>query len=149
MHLTLKPLKIVLADDDPDDCIFFKKALEDLKLSTHLTIVNDGEELMNHLSENSKNLPDILFLDLSMPRKNGLECLLEIMKDKNLVDISIVILSTSNSKDTISRVFGIGANVYIHKPGDFAQLKQVIHHALPIASEKIFSQSPVKYILNA
>jgi CheY-like chemotaxis protein len=144
-----KPLKILLADDDNDDCHFFKKALEDLQLPTHLTIVHDGEQLMNYLSENSRNLPDILFLDLSMPRKNGLECLSEIKMDKNLKDLSLVMLSTSNSKDTINTVFRIGANVYIHKPGDFAQLKQVIHHALPIASEKVFSDSRVKYILNA
>jgi CheY-like chemotaxis protein len=147
--MNLNQLKILLAEDDNDDCHFFKKALEDLKLSIHLTIVHDGEELMNYLSGNVNNLPDILFLDLSMPRRNGLECLSEIKQNKNLKDISLVILSTSNSKDTISTVFRIGANVYIHKPGDFTQLKQVIHHALPIASDKIFSHSPVKYILNA
>jgi CheY-like chemotaxis protein len=144
-----KPLKILLADDDNDDCLFFKKALEDLQLPTHLTIVHDGEQLMNYLAGNSENLPDILFLDLSMPRKDGLECLSEIKQDEKLKDLSLVMLSTSNSKDTIRNVFRIGANVYIHKPGDFAQLKQVIHHALPIASEKIFSDSRVKYILNA
>jgi CheY-like chemotaxis protein len=147
--MKLNQLNIVLADDDNDDCIFFKKALEDLKLTTHLIIVHDGEELMNYLYVNSKNLPDILFLDLNMPRKNGLECLTEIKQNKNMKDLSLVILSTSNSKDTISKVFKIGANVFITKPGDFVQLKQVIHHALPIASEKIYSHSPLKYILNA
>jgi CheY-like chemotaxis protein len=84
-----------------------------------------------------------------MPRKNGIECLSEIKQNKKLKDIPLVLLSTSNSKDMISIVFKIGANVYIHKPGDFEQLKQVIHHALPIATEKIFSNSPLKYILNA
>jgi CheY-like chemotaxis protein len=147
--MTSKLLKILLADDDNDDCLFFEKALEDLNLPTQLTIVNDGEQLMNYLNENSTNLPDILFLDLSMPRKNGMECLSEIKQDEKLKNLSLVMLSTSNSKDTISNVFRRGANVYIHKPGDFAQLKQVIHHALPIASEKIFSDSRVKYILNA
>jgi CheY-like chemotaxis protein len=144
-----KQLNIMLADDDYDDCLFFKKALEDLNLSTQLTIVHDGEELMKYLTVNSKNLPDILFLDLSMPRKNGMECLSEIKQNRNLKDISLVMLSTSNSQDTISKVFRIGANIYIHKPGDFTQLKQVIHHALPIASESVLSKSPVKYILNA
>jgi len=62
-------MKILLADDDIDDCFFFEKALEELQLSTHLTIVHDGQQLMNYLSENSKNLPDVLFLDLNMPRK--------------------------------------------------------------------------------
>lgn len=147
--MDLKILNILLADDDYDDCQFFKNALQDLQLQTHLTIVHDGEQLMNYLSDNSRNLPDILFLDLSMPRKNGLECLSEIKQNKILQDLSMVMLSTSNSKDTINKVFEFGANVYIHKPGDFVQLKQVIHHALPIASEKIFSDRRVKYILNA
>jgi CheY-like chemotaxis protein len=147
--MNTKPIKILLADDDNDDCHFFKKALEDLLLPTNLTIVNDGEQLMKYLSRNYKNLPDILFLDLSMPRKSGLECLSEIKRDEKLKDLSLVMLSTSNSKETINNVFRIGARVYIHKPGDFAQLKQVIHHVLPIATEKIFSDSPVKYILNA
>jgi CheY-like chemotaxis protein len=147
--MNLKQLKILLADDDSDDCLFFRKALEELLLPAHLTIVPDGEQLMNYLSENSENLPDILFLDISMPRKNGLDCLSEIKQNKKLKGLPVVILSTSNSKDTISMVFEIGAHVYIHKPGDFMQLKQVIHHALPIATEKSFSNSPVKYILNA
>jgi CheY-like chemotaxis protein len=147
--MNLKHLNILLADDDSYDCLFFKKAIEELRLSTNLTIVNDGEQLMNYLSDNPKNLPDILFLDLSMPRKNGFECLSEIKQNKKLKDLPLVMLSTSDSKDTISKVFRIGAQVYIHKPGDFAQLKQVIYHALPIATEKIFSDSPVKYILNA
>jgi len=147
--MNLNQLNVLLADDDTDDCLFFKKALEELQLETHLTIVHDGEQLMTYLFENTKNLPDILFLDISMPRKNGIECLSEIKQNKKLKDIPLVLLSTSNSKDMISIVFKIGANVYIHKPGDFEQLKQVIHHALPIATEKIFSNSPLKYILNA
>ena len=147
--MNLKQLNILLADDDTDDCLFFKKALEELQLSTHLITFHDGEQLMNFLSENSEHLPDVLFLDLSMPRKNGLECLSEIKQNKKLKDLPVVMLSTSNSKDTISMVFKIGSHVYIHKPGDFAQLKQVIHHALPIVAEELFSNSPVKYILNA
>jgi len=147
--MNLNQLNVLLADDDTDDCLFFKKALEELQLETHLTIVHDGEQLMTYLFENTKNLPDILFLDISMPRKNGIECLSEIKQNKKLKDIPLVLLSTSNSKDMISIVFKIGANVYIHKPGDFEQLKQVIHHALPIATDKIFSNSPLKYILNA
>jgi DNA-binding NarL/FixJ family response regulator len=56
--------------------------------------------------------------------------------------------STSNSWDTINMLFKSGAHVYIHKPNDFAQLKQVIHHAIPLAAEKIFSNKPIKYVLN-
>jgi len=147
--MNLKQLNILLADDDTDDCLFFKKALGELLISTNLTTVHDGEQLMQLLTNETNELPDVLFLDLNMPRKNGFECLSEIKQNKKLKDLSLVMLSTSNSKDMISMVFKIGAHVYIHKPGDFAQLKQVIHHALPIAIEKIFSNSPVKYILNA
>ena len=144
-----KQLNILLADDDTDDCNFFKKALEELSLSTQLTTVHDGEELMNYLSENSEHLPNVIFLDINMPRKNGLECLSEIKQNEKLKDIPVVMFSTSNSWDKINKLFKTGANVYIHKPGDLAQLKQVIHHALPIAAEKIFSNSQIKYILNA
>ena len=65
------PINVLLADDDIDDISFFDKALKELAVSTHLTTVNDGDQLMNYLSENLEHLPDILFLDLNMPRKNG------------------------------------------------------------------------------
>ena len=147
--MELKPLNILLADDDTDDCAFFKKALEQLSLSTYLTIVNDGDDLMDYLLENSDHPPHVLFLDINMPRKNGLECLSEIKHNIKLKNLPVVMFSTSNSWDTIDKLFKSGAHVYIHKPSDFAQLKQVIHHALPLAAEKIFSNSPLNYVLNA
>ena len=142
-------LNILLADDDLDDRLFFDNALKELPISTHLTTVHDGEQLMNYLSENSQQLPHVLFLDINMPRKNGLECLFEIKRDPALKNLPVVMFSTSNSWDTINMLFKSGSHVYIHKPSDFAQLKQVIQHALPIAAEEIFSRSPLKYILNA
>ena len=147
--MSIKHLNILLADDDIDDCNFFKNALEELSLSAQLTTVHDGEQLMNYLSENSQHLPHVLFLDINMPRKTGLECLSEIKRDPALKDIPVVMFSTSNSWDTINRLFKSGSHIYIHKPSDFTQLKQVIHHALPIAAEKNLSISPLKYILNA
>jgi CheY-like chemotaxis protein len=149
--MNTKHLNILLADDDLDDCNFFKQALEELSPSAQLTTVHDGEELMNYLSENSPRNEgtDVLFLDINMPRKNGLECLSEIKRNAKLKDIPVVMFSTSNSWDTINMLFKSGSHVYIHKPSDFAQLKQVIHHALPIAAEEVFSRSPLKYILNA
>ena len=147
--MNVEKLRILLADDDDDDCYFFEKALKVIPIVSDITFVHDGEKLMNYLYENSQHLPDILFLDISMPRKTGLVCLSEIKQSKELKDLNVVMLSTSDSKDTISQVFKTGAHVYIHKPKDFAQLKQVIHHALPIATEMLFSDSPVNYILNA
>lgn len=145
----LKQLNILLADDDTDDCNFFKEALEKLQLSAHLTTVHDGDGLMKLLTNEANELPHVLFLDINMPRKNGFECLSEIKQNEKLKDLPVVIFSTSSSKDNINRVFKIGAHVYIRKPGDFSQLMQVIHHALPIAAEKIFSKNQLKYILNA
>lgn len=144
-----KILTILLADDDFDDCNFFKEALAKLTLSTNLKTVNDGEELMQLLTNETIDLPNILFLDINMPRKNGFECLSEIKKNERLKDLPIVIFSTSNSRDNINHAFKIGANIYIRKPGNFNQLMQVIQHAIPIASDKIVSTSQLKYILNA
>lgn len=147
--MEMNQLNILLADDDTDDCIFFKNALQELSRPTQLTAVHDGEQLMNYLFENSENLPNVLFLDLNMPRKNGLECLSEIKHNKTLNDLPVIIFSTSYSPDTINMLFKIGAHVYIHKPNDFAKLKQVIQHGLSMAGEKIFSKTQIKYILNA
>jgi CheY-like chemotaxis protein len=144
-----KQLKILLADDDFDDCGFFKQALEGLPLSTKLNIVNDGEQLMTYLDENVESLPDVLFLDLNMPRKNGFDCLSEIKRNQKLKDMPVIIFSTSSDKQKIDQVFKSGGLVYVHKPGDFSQLKQVILHALPIAVENTFSKGTLKYILNA
>ena len=145
----IKTLNILLADDDTDDCNFFKEALVKLNLSANLKTVNDGEELMQLLSNETIDLPNLLFLDINMPRKNGFECLSEIKKNDRLKDLPIVIFSTSNSRDNINHAFKIGANIYISKPGNFNQLMQVIQHAIPIASDKIVSSSQLKYILNA
>ncbi len=144
-----KQLNILLADDDTDDCHFFNEALEVLPVATKLKIVSDGVELMDYLTENIEHLPHILFLDINMPRKNGFECLSEIKHHERLKDLPVVMFSTSNAHDKISILFKTGADVYIRKPSNFAQLVQVINHALPLAAENIFSNGKIKYILNA
>ena len=143
-------MNILLAEDDIDDHTFFEKAVKESNESANITIVRDGEELMKYLI-NSKQLPDILFLDLNMPRKNGFECLVEIMEDENLQDLPIVILTTSFPQDKnyelgmISHLFKLGVNVFIRKPNNFGQLKHVILQALSLATEN----TGIKYILNA
>ena len=144
-----KILKILLADDDADDREFFAKALYELPLTTKLFTVNDGVELMQLLNNEKFALPDILFLDINMPKKNGMECLFEIRKNEKLNDLGVVMFSTSNSQENIHMLFKTGVNVYIHKPSDFKQLKQVIFHAIPISTENNFSKNQVKYVLNA
>ena len=147
--MTSKLLKVLLADDDVDDCHFFKEALSKLPITTQLETVNDGEQLMNYLKENTAHLPHVLFLDINMPRKNGFECLSEIKNHEKLKDLAVVMFSTSSTHDKIDILFKTGADVYIRKPSSFSELVQVIHHALPIAAENIFSNGKLKYILNA
>jgi len=144
-----KQLNIMLADDDMDDCNFFKEALEALPISTKLKTVHDGDQLMNHLTAGKEQLPHVLFLDINMPCKNGFECLSEIKQNPELKDLPVVMFSTSRAEDKINILFKTGADVYIRKPANFAQLVQLIHHALPIAAEHIFSKGKLKYILNA
>jgi CheY-like chemotaxis protein len=149
MSMNLKQLNVLLAEDDEDDRYFFEKALKELPISARLTTFSDGEELMNSLLQNPDHLPDLLFLDINMPRKNGIECLSEITHHSKLKNLPVVMFSTTNAWDTIGLLFKSGADVYIHKPGDFAQLKEVINHSIPIALDKIYSSRKVKYILNA
>ena len=142
MDPSLAPFNILLADDDIDDRFFFSKALKEIPLLTNLTVVHDGEELMNYLEKNTENLPNILFLDLSMPRKTGFECLYEIKDNEKLKDIPVVMFSTSFPSDNtyeqgmIETLKKIGAQDYIRKPGDFTLLKELIHNIITQEIEK-------------
>ena len=147
--MNLANMNILLADDDEDDRNFFSKALIELSIPCTLSTVKDGQDLMQLLKNETLPLPDVLFLDINMPRKSGIECLEEIKKDSRLKQLAVVMFSTANDPTKISMLFKKGVNVYIHKPNDFTQLKQVIYHALPILLEKMFPKSNVKYLLNA
>ncbi len=125
---------LLLADDDSDDCLFFKEALEELPVDASLSTVNDGVQLMDFLSSNSGDLPDALFLDLNMPRKSGLECLTEIKVTDNLKHLPIIIFSTSLDLDVVDSLYEKGANYYIRKPGDFSALKKVIFEAITLTN---------------
>lgn len=122
--------KLLLADDDTDDCIFFKEALGELSHPACLTTVSDGVELMEYLSKNHDNLPDVIFLDLNMPRKNGFQCLNEIRNCEHLKQIPIIILSTSFEMEIVNFLFEKGARHYMRKPGDFVKLRQLIDKAI-------------------
>ena len=123
---------ITLADDDVDDRLFFEDAFDELKINTSVSTCNDGVELMEYLTNPETILPNILFLDLNMPRKNGFECLLEIRADKKFDDIAIAIYSTSSSEDDIENTLVHGANIYIKKPSDFNTLKKVLSEVVTL-----------------
>ena len=126
-------LNVLLADDDEDDCLIFKEALQDLSVDSLLTTVNNGEQLMRELNARKERLPDIIFLDLNMPRKAGFECLREIKQDEKLKFLTVIIYSTSFERDVVDLLYENGAQHYIRKPGDYTQLKKVIFKAIKIA----------------
>lgn len=81
---------------------------------------------MDYLNDINSILPNILFLDINMPKKNGVECLLEIKKNERFNDIAIAIYSTSSSEEHVEETFINGANIYIKKPNDFQTLKKIL-----------------------
>lgn len=133
--MTKKVLQLLLADDDRDDCDLFKEALDELPLSAKLAIVNDGEQLMQLLGKQITDLPEVLFLDLNMPRKNGFECLSEIKQNDKLKDLPVVVFSTSFDPDIVNLLYANGAQFYISKPNEFEKLKEVIHSALSAVAQ--------------
>ena len=138
------PLNILLAEDDLDDQVFFEKALSELPISTKLTTVKDGEQLMKYLSAHSADVSciDILFLDLSMPLKTGIECLIEIKENSKLKALQVVMFTTSFTSSThfeqnlINTLTKIGADGFIRKPESFDQLKNIIETTLSSMVEK-------------
>jgi CheY-like chemotaxis protein len=138
--VNIKPLNILLADDDTDDCIFFKEALDELLLSTHLTVVNDGEQLMQLLINETNEFPDVLFLDLNMPRKNGFECLSEIKLSKKLNQLPVIIFSTSFEQEVVNQLYQNGAQYFIRKPSEFSQFKKIIQQSLALIAQENISQ---------
>lgn len=125
-------INIILADDDADDRLFFTDAFEELKITTKVKTFNDGVELMDYLNSEGAILPNVLFLDLNMPKKSGLECLTEIKKSEKFNDMAIAIYSTSSSEEDIEKTFVMGANIYIKKPNDFKTLKKVLQEVITI-----------------
>ena len=125
-------LYVLLADDDEDDCLFFRDAFSEMKIKTTVKTVNDGAQLMDYLNNPENRLPNVLFLDINMPRKGGMECLAEIRGSARLKDLSVAMYSTSASEEDIEETFVKGANVYIKKPNDFATLKKVLGEVISI-----------------
>lgn len=126
----LHTIHIWLAEDDNDDIMLFVEAIEELSLSVELTSIRNGEQLMEKLRETNLKLPDILFLDVNMPRKNGFECLREIKQDARLQKIPVTIMSTASESEDISKLYKNGAHYYIRKPNNFEDLRNLIHQVL-------------------
>jgi CheY-like chemotaxis protein len=133
MSKARKSITILMADDDPEDCELMQEALKENQVINDLHFVHDGEELMDYLHQRGKYLPpessprpDLILLDLNMPRKDGREALQEIKADASLRLIPVVALTTSSAEEDIIRTYNLGANSFITKPVTFDGLVEVM-----------------------
>lgn len=136
---------VVLADDDQDHGFLFQLVLHQVDPGKRLTIIRDGEELMLFLSQ---EVPDLLFLDLNMPCKHGLECLKEIREQLQLHDLPIVVYSSSTYMTDIQRSYIHKADLYIVKPFNSFHLKNALESILTTDWRKKFSQQKHYFINN-
>ncbi len=126
-------IKILMADDDPDDRLMTREALDEARLANELYFVEDGEELMdflyhrgNYADSATSPRPGLILLDLNMPKKDGREALAEIKADPDLRQIPIVVLTTSRAEEDIYRTYDLGVNSFITKPVSFEGLVDII-----------------------
>jgi len=125
-----KPIEILLVEDSPSDAALTIEALKEGKIANRLRHVEDGVEAMDYLRRRGKyaraERPDLIMLDLNLPRKDGREVLAEIKTDPNLRIIPIIVLTTSHSDEDILQSYQLNANCYITKPVDFTHFIEVI-----------------------
>lgn len=121
--------KIYYADDDPDDILLFQDVLEEIGLSVDITIAENGIILLEKLHA-ANQFPDVIFMDLNMPLKNGFQCLQEIKEHPEFKSIPVIILSTSSTLDNIEKSYKLGAFQYIQKPTQYTHLKVSIQKCL-------------------
>ena len=135
-------LHLLLADNDIDDRFFFDRTLKALPFDIRLTTVDDGQHLMDFLFENARQLPDVLFLDLNMPRKNGSDCLTEIKQSEMLQHLPVIIYSTSLHEDVANQLYTAGAHYYMRKAG-LTELEETLLKILGPLKENNFAR-PVR-----
>jgi CheY-like chemotaxis protein len=124
------PIEVLLVEDDPGDVMMTKEAFEEHKLRNRLTVVSDGDAALAYLRREGEYadavMPDLILLDLNLPRRDGREVLEEIKKDEELCRIPVVVLTTSQAEEDILRSYQLHANAYVTKPVDFDRFISVV-----------------------
>jgi CheY-like chemotaxis protein len=144
------PIHILLADDSVDEHFLFMHTVASIDKDVEIKTVMNGVELIQHLNKPETELPDLLFLDLNMPLKNGKESLAEIKKNAKLANLNIIIYSTSDEACDVDETYALGANVYVRKPQDYIQLKYTLTKLIALYREKGIATLPrSKYIFTA
>lgn len=126
----VKPINILLVEDNPGDADLAREALDNSKLNNALHVVDDGEKAMSFLRQEGSYvdvpLPDLILLDLNLPKKDGRQVLAEIKADQDLKQIPVVILTTSQAEEDVIKTYNLHANCYITKPIDLNQFLHVV-----------------------
>lgn len=125
-----QPFDVLLVEDDPGDVDLTREALKEAKMMVNLTIVEDGESAIAYLRKEEPYTnavrPDLILLDLHLPRKDGREVLRELKNDTGLRTIPVVILTSSQANADILDIYGLGGNCYVTKPVGFAEFSKVV-----------------------
>jgi CheY-like chemotaxis protein len=125
-------MTILIADDDTDDRLFMDKALRQSGYTQNVQFVEDGEELMEYLrregryNEHNAPWPNLLILDLNMPRKNGFQALNEIKDDPQLRRLPVVVMTTSSADEDVLKTYNLGVNSFVTKPFNFNRLVEMV-----------------------
>jgi CheY-like chemotaxis protein len=126
----VQPIEILLVEDNPVDVLMTRHALQDGKVFNNLHVAEDGEEATDFLHRTGKHSgaprPDLILLDLNLPRKSGREILAEIKRDPDLLDIPVVVLTTSAEEQDVAMCYQLHGNCFITKPVDMEQFTQVV-----------------------
>jgi len=126
----LKPIEVLLVEDNPGDIVLTKEIFRESKILVNLNVVTDGLEALAYLNKegeyNGKPQPNIILLDLNLPKMNGFELLAEIKKNKSLKNIPVVVLTCSEATEDIVRIYALRANCFITKPVNLEQFNKVI-----------------------
>jgi CheY-like chemotaxis protein len=124
-------ISVLLVEDDAGDVLLIREAFEDHKVGNVLSVVSDGVEAMDYVRGEGSyadiTRPDLILLDLNLPRKSGIEVLAEIKNDPALSMIPVVVLTTSEAEEDIVGAYKLHANAYITKPVDFEQFTKIVH----------------------
>jgi len=120
------PVEILLVEDDPGDVLMTREALADSKLINNLQVVDNGEDAMAYLARTDVPRPDLILLDLNLPRMDGREVLAAIKQDEALKRIPVVVLTTSEAEEDVLRSYDLHANAYVTKPVDFERFVDIV-----------------------
>jgi len=126
----LEPIEILLVEDNPVDILMTRHALQEAKVFNKLHVAEDGEEATDFLYRKGKHAsaprPDLILLDLNLPKKNGRELLAEVKRDPDLLDIPVIVLTTSQEEQDVTMCYQLHGNCFITKPVDMDQFTEVV-----------------------